>query len=126
MTRAPLLGALSVVVALTTLLGSGRARGDGSDPAADVVSTFKVEGMTSVMCEWQIKRNVKKLEGVKSVEAFRKEGRVEVTHEPENVSAARIATTITELGYKAELVETRANEDGTPQARESAGLALRR
>lgn len=84
----------------------------GDDPpAAEVTSTFKVEGMTCGGCEVGVRMNVKKLDGVASVEASYDEGHAKVTYDPDRVTPEMIVEAIEKLGYTAELEEP--DEDET-------------
>ncbi len=94
------------LVALAAIVGLATVSASDQD-SAGVVSIFRVEGMTCVGCEAAVKTKVGRLEGVERVVASHKEKRAEVTHDPGKVSTERIAAAIEELGYKAELLETR-------------------
>ena len=78
----------------------------GDDPAAVVTSTFKVEGMTCGGCEVGVRMNVRKLDGVASVEASYDEGRAKVAYDPDKVTPEMIVEAIEKLGYTAELEES--------------------
>ena len=73
----------------------------------NVTSDFKVEGMTCGGCEASVKMKVKRLDGVERVTASHKEGKATVTYDAGRVSSADIIAAIEDLGYTAELLETR-------------------
>lgn len=73
----------------------------------NVTSDFKVEGMTCGGCEASVKMKVKRLDGVEKVTASHKEGKATVTYDTGRVSSAEIIAAIEDLGYTAELLETR-------------------
>ena len=105
------------VIALGGLGWSGSAV--AGETATSTVSTFEVEGMTCGGCEAGVRTKVKKLEGVTSVEASYKEGTARVVYDPAKVTPQRIIAAIEELGYKAELRETKSQAS----AHRRSGLA---
>ena len=103
------------VVAMLLVIGTlgwvGRAA--AAESAASTVSTFKVEGMTCGGCEAGVKMKVKKLDGVESVEASHEQGTASVVYDPAKVTPERIIAAIEELGYEAELQETKTQAGAT-------------
>ncbi len=102
--------ATGTLAAAALLLGLAVAGWTARALAADeetksVTSVFQVEGMTCGGCEAGVRMKVGKLEGVERVEASYREGKAEVTYDPERVTPDEIIAAIEELGYTAELVE---------------------
>jgi copper chaperone CopZ len=79
-----------------------------SEEVESVKSVFSIEGMTCGGCEAGVKMKVKKLEGVKSVDASYEEGRATVTYDPHGTTPEEIVTTIEELGYTAKDISAEA------------------
>jgi len=73
---------------------------------ASVTSLFQVEGMTCGGCEAGVHLQVKKLDGVKTVEASYEKKQARVTYDPKIVTPERIIQAIQELGYSARIVST--------------------
>ena len=96
--------ALAALLVLGVLGWASQAVADGSSAKA-TTSSFKVEGMTCGGCEGGVKLKVKKLEGVKSVEASHKEGTAKVVYDADKVTPEDIIAAIKELGYSAELAD---------------------
>ncbi|MEE9562843.1 MAG: cation transporter [Thermoanaerobaculia bacterium] len=99
---------LPVVAALIVVLGvavwSGPRLFAGDESNQDVATAkFEVDGMTCGGCEVAVRRSVKKLDGIETVEASHKEGTAIVTYHPEEVTTDQIADAIRSLGYQAEL-----------------------
>lgn len=101
------LAAFAVLLALGVLGCTNQAVADGSTEQP-TTSSFKVEGMTCGGCEGGVKLKVKKLDGVKSVDASYKEGTAEVVYDAGKVTPPDIIAALQELGYSAELVEENA------------------
>jgi copper chaperone CopZ len=82
------------------------AKADNSAKANDglVLATFNVQGMTCSGCEMQVGDKLKKCEGVfEVVEVSHKDNTVVVKYDPAKTQADKLASTITDLGYKAEI-----------------------
>lgn len=75
-----------------------------SDAELQAVS-IPVEGMSCGACAARIKKTLKPLAGVASVEVSLERRNVSVRYLPEEMSPERLASEITELGYKATLLE---------------------
>ena len=116
---------IALFVLVAAILGLATASASDQDSAA-VVSVFRVEGMTCGGCEVAVKRKVGRLEGVERVVASHKEKRAEVTHDPGKVSTERIIAAIQELGYKAELLETRPADKPAEEGSSSSTAASAR
>ena len=95
-----------VTVAVIAVAGVAIAGADDTSTQL-VTSSFKVEGMTCGGCEAGVKMKVKKLDGVDSVEASYKDGTADVTYDPTQLGPEQIIAAIEDLGYTAELQETR-------------------
>lgn len=97
-------------VALALLAATFAVRAAEQEPTAQplVTSFFKVEGMTCGGCEASVKVAVKRLDGVKAVEASHTEKRATVTYDSHKVTPQAIIEAIDKLGYTAELIETKA------------------
>ncbi len=67
------------------------------------VVALEVDGMTCNSCEVALKTTLKKLDGVKAVEANYKENRAVVTVNPEKVADEQIVAAISKLGYTAKI-----------------------
>lgn len=97
--------ALAGVVALGSIgaLGCGRqprAQERQEAPAAQTSTvSLPVEGMSCASCVASVKRTVKALEGVTSVEVSLAERRARVRYDESKVTPAQIAAAISELGY---------------------------
>jgi len=76
---------------------------------ASVTSLFQVEGMTCGGCEAGVHLKVKKLDGVKNVEASYEKKQARVTYDPKIVTPERIIQAIQELGYSARILSTSQN-----------------
>lgn len=111
---------IALVVALfaagTLALGIPSLLAGDNPPAAEVTSTFKVEGMTCGGCEVGVRMNVKKLDGVADVEASYEEGQAEVTYDPDKVTPEEIVEAIEKLGYTAKLEESEETAATQPSA----------
>lgn len=103
--------ALVVGLALVALGAWTALAGDQSaqDEANATTSTFHVSGMTCGGCEVGVRRVVKKLEGVETVEASYEDETATVTYLPDRVTPDDIIAAIEELGYTAHLAS---DEDG--------------
>ena len=64
---------------------------------------IKVEGMRCEHCEARVEKALGSLDGIASVKANHAANSVEVDYDPAKVSAADIADTIEDCGYKATL-----------------------
>lgn len=93
--------ALAALVAWTVFTGDGPNQ--SKTEANSTTSTFHVDGMTCGGCEVGVRRVVKKLDGVKQVEASHKEKTAVVTYRADKVTPDDIIAAIEELGYTAEL-----------------------
>lgn len=71
--------------------------------AADQQATIAVEGMTCASCSISIRTTLKKLDGVKAVEASHEKNQVSVTYDPAKVKPAQLVEAISKLGYPASL-----------------------
>lgn len=100
MRKRTIIPVLMGVVALSAWLMLTASREEGN---ATVTAVFEVEGMTCGGCEAAVKLSVKKLDGIKKVEASYKEGTAVVQFDPSQVSAEEIEKAIEKLGYSAEL-----------------------
>ncbi len=109
--------AIAAVVLLIAATFAVRAADPGGGPPL-VTSVFKVEGMACGGCEASVKMTVKRLAGVRSVEASHTEKRATVTYNAAQVTPQAIVEAIEKLGYEAELVETKAR----PAEPRAAGL----
>ncbi len=96
-------------LALSALLGmavlAARAAADAEETPL-VTSVFEVEGMTCGGCEAAVKATVKRLDGVRTVDASHREKRATVTYDEQKVKPEAIVQAIEKLGYSAELLET--------------------
>ena len=99
------IGATGVAVFVAAAFALGAAEQEPTAPPS-VTSVFKVEGMTCGGCEASVKMTVKRLDGVRGVEASHTEKRATVTYDAEKVTPQAIVDGIERLGYTAELVET--------------------
>ncbi len=97
-----LVASVVALMAVAVVGGNLLLAGDDSD-FDGATATFRVHGMTCGGCEVGVERVVKKLDGVEEVKASHKEGRAEVTYEPEKVTTEQIVEAIGTLGYTAEL-----------------------
>lgn len=109
----------AVIAALAVLGATGwMARAAEGEKPARAVSTFEVVGMTCGGCEAGVKVKVKKLAGVESVEASYEKGIARVAYDPAKVTPQQIIAAIEELGYTAELEETKEQAGpGEPESR---------
>lgn len=104
--------------AYAALSGAQTASSTGAEPgvaAPDVTMqtvVIPVEGMTCGACVARIKRTLKAIAGVGSVEASLERREVLVRYEADRVTAERLVAEIDELGYKATVRE--ATEPGKP------------
>ena len=71
------------------------------DTTPSQVVTLDVEGMTCTGCEATIKTAVKKVQGVKQVEADYESGTATVTINPEKADIDKVIAAIDAAGYKA-------------------------
>lgn len=96
-------------VAILLMLGTVGWTGLASagETPSNVASIFKVQGMTCGGCEAGVKAKVKRLAGVESVEASYAQGTARVVYDPAKVTPEKIIAAIEELGYKAQLQETK-------------------
>ncbi len=60
-----------------------------------------VKGMTCAGCVYAVKSNVKKIEGISSVDVDLKEGKATIEYDPERVSPEDLAKVINKLGFEA-------------------------
>ena len=99
-----MMGGLVGLAALTALaLFASNHQVSVADETSETVTTvFNVAGMTCGGCEAAVRTTVKRLDGVKRVEASRKEGKALVTYDPVKVSVSEIEAAIEKLGYQAE------------------------
>jgi copper chaperone CopZ len=95
--------AVAVLIAVT--FGVRAAESDA--PASAVTSVFRVEGMTCGGCEASVRLTVKRLDGVRAVEASHTEKRATVTYDSSKLTPQDIIEAIERIGYKAELIETK-------------------
>jgi len=69
-----------------------------------VLATFSVQGMTCGGCEMQVGNKLKECEGVTEVvEVSHKDKKAVVKYDPNKTKAEKLASTITKLGYIAEV-----------------------
>jgi copper chaperone CopZ len=101
------LGAVALVALIGTGAWASRTAAAATDEVPLVTSVFRVEGMTCGGCEASVKMTVKRLDGVREVEASHTEKRATVTYDAKKVSPEAIVAAIEKLGYTAELVETK-------------------
>lgn len=101
--------ALGVLAAVVAVSCSNQAQGrpESADSGEAVTSDFQVEGMTCWGCELAVKRAVKKLDGVREVDASHREASATVTYDPAKVTPPQIVQAIEEIGYTAEPVPER-------------------
>ena len=92
-----MLGASSLVSAAGTNAPSGRSQPGPS--AANM--TISVEGVSCASCTLSLRRALKKLEGVKKVDAGSAPNQAVITYDPEAVKPEQIVQTIEDLGFKA-------------------------
>lgn len=101
---------LAVAAVALFLLGTAAAASRAAataDAKPLVTSVFKVEGMTCGGCEGGVKIAVKRLDGVRSVDASHRDERATVTYDETKVTPEAIVQAIEKLGYQAELIETK-------------------
>ena len=91
--------ALAAILALSACAKD--AEQDQSPATPTAVVELNVQGMTCTGCEASIKMAVKKLDGVKKVEASFAEGSATVTVNPEKAQAQKIIEAINKIGYSA-------------------------
>jgi copper chaperone len=96
----PAVAVLIGVLSLVAMTGTQVLAGDEPDDNVETV-TLDVDGMTCGGCEVGVRRVVKKLEGIETVEASHEEGTAVVTYDPEQVSTEQIVEAIKTLGYEA-------------------------
>lgn len=100
---------LSIVGVLVIAVLAAWAAFAGDEPSQTepgvTTTTFQVTGMTCGGCEVGVRRVVKKLEGVETVEASYEAGTATVTYNAGEVTPDDIIAAIEELGYTAELVD---------------------
>jgi len=70
-------------------------------PAADAKLTVSVEGVSCASCTLSIRRALRKLDGVKKVEAGSESNQAVVTYDAAKVRPEQIVQTINDLGFKA-------------------------
>src|SRR5262249_42867089 len=73
----------------------------GESRSTDSRVTIPVEGMTCAACSLSIRKALKKLDGVKAIEASHDKGQAVITYDPAKVSPERMVQAINDLGYKA-------------------------
>jgi copper ion binding protein len=103
-------GLLSVALAGIVVLGSVGALGCGPQPRAQEreetpttpmsIVTVPVEGMSCGSCVASVKRTVKALAGVSSVDVSLAERRARIRYDESEVTPDQIAAAIRALGYK--------------------------
>ncbi len=64
-------------------------------------ATLGVKGMTCAGCAYAVKSNVKKIDGISSVDVDLKEGKATIEYDPERVSPEDLAKVINKLGFEA-------------------------
>ncbi|KAA3619376.1 MAG: heavy-metal-associated domain-containing protein [Calditrichaeota bacterium] len=96
---------LFIALALITLPAliscTTEARQETADATPTALVTIDVQGMTCAGCETSIKMAVKKIAGVKNVEASFSEGTAVVTVNPEKAQEQQIIDAINKIGYTA-------------------------
>jgi copper chaperone CopZ len=82
------------------------AKAENSSRADDglVLATFNVKGLTDSGCETEVGQKLQECDGVTEVvEVSQKDNTVIVKFDPAKTQADKLASTITDLGYKAEV-----------------------
>ena len=91
----------SVLVLLGCSSGSKQDVAAKEDNTPTEVIRYDVEGMTCTGCEATVKYTLKKLDGVKEVEASYKEGSATVKVNPDKVTEQEVTDAINNIGYTA-------------------------
>jgi len=82
-------------------------------------ATLGVKGMTCSGCALTVKSQVKKIEGISSIDVDLKAGKATFEYDPEKVSPEQVADEINEMGFKASVPETpEAKTEEEPQSQE--------
>lgn len=84
---------------LTTLIFAALATAAAAQTAK--TDTLAVKGMVCGMCENRIEKNIKKMSGVKAIEADNESEIVVVTFDPSQTSKDAIEQAISRIGYDA-------------------------
>jgi len=99
---------LSILAFLAVLAFAACSKNDQQQTAVaeenntpTAVVNLDVQGMTCTGCEASIKMSLKKLDGVKSVEASYEAGEAKVTVNPEKVKEEEIIEALGKIGYTA-------------------------
>jgi copper chaperone CopZ len=96
-----IVSALAIGVSSLGLAARNVAPSGASQPApADAKLTVSVEGVSCASCTLSIRRALKRLEGVKTVQAGSEPNQAVVTYDPDKVKPEQIVQTIDELGFK--------------------------
>ena len=101
---------LVVLAALTIYAWTHQVEAE-IETADTVIAVLDVAGMTCGGCEVAVRGVLKKLDGVRRVEASHEEGKVSVDYDPAKVRPSEIEAAIEKLGYKAELREKQEMSD---------------
>jgi copper chaperone len=95
------------LIATGLLLLSGALDAPAADGAAEVRTTFTIEGMHCDGCSATIIGTLERMEGVSSATADHEEGVAEAVYRPKQVSAEELEAAIEKLGYTVSSMETR-------------------
>lgn len=95
---------VGVAILALALAGCGRASAESRPGAPSTiqasVARFHVEGMACSSCANRLREGLRKLDGVKDVQADLSKKEVVVSHDETRISAASIKSEIVSLGFE--------------------------
>lgn len=95
---------LSVIISTVIALFSLHGFAEGKEKTCE----FEVKGMTCVSCSTTVKIGVKKLDGIKSVDASSEKANAVVLFDPSKTDEVKVEAAINKTGYEAKLKQCNA------------------
>lgn len=93
--------ALLILAAISGCSQSDHKTMPEAENTATAIVALDVQGMTCAGCETTVKMTLKKLDGVKDVEASFKDGSAKVTIDPAKVTEKEMVEALDKVGYAA-------------------------
>jgi P-type Cu+ transporter len=89
------------IAAVSSARAAGKAPSSATTAAADSKVIIPVEGLSCASCSFAVRRALKKMDGVKSIERGPNEDEALVTYDASRVKPEQFVEAINSLGFKA-------------------------